>query len=109
MDTSKTWQELIKKYEHNKLMIEFMNYCDEYLFHIELEANMIQDVWGWLICFAETKGWYLEYGDIMGENYLVSVHNTNVRKNGYTYGHPEEKTLESAMFWCADKFFEVVK
>ncbi len=117
-----TWKEIYNKYKDTELMKEFYFYWYQFQKYDELQKMLgqikakeyaeihgglsIKDIWGYLIVFAETKGWYLEYGNIMGEKYLVSVHNINVRKNGYIYDQVE-KNLEQAMLWCADKFFEI--
>lgn len=99
-----TWQEILEKYKNNKIMIEFMNYCDEYLFHIELEANMIQDVWGWLICFAETKG-FLEVKSRMRRKRVTNGYYYDESKNKWY--SKDFKTLEQAMLWAANRFFEL--
>ena len=46
-----TWQEIYNKYKDTELMKEFEEWCK-----IFIEIATIKDIWGYLVCFAETKG-----------------------------------------------------
>ncbi len=86
-----TWQEIYLKYKDSELMKAFFDYvCDAGNPDLgKLVAICdIQDLWGYLICFAETKG--IEIDDLKTVYY-------------------DKDKLEQAMLWCAAKFFEVAK
>ena len=111
-----TWLETYKKYKDSELMKEFKDYLYDAgspdIGHLVYISD-IKNIWGYLICFAETKGYIFDFCRYRGE-FNVSIHQ-DVTKKGFaeyyatkTYSFPILfKTQEQAMLWCANKFFEV--
>ena len=93
----KTWTEIYTKYKDTEWMKEFMwSYQGD-------EEAIIQDIWGYLICFAEMKGYTI---------WLSQCIINFVNEKGYNKLHIKDaemarKSTEERMLWCADKFFEV--
>ena len=112
-----TWQDICAKYKDTELMKEFRNhYFDEKGVFLDKEdrkeydgfVENIKDIWGYLICFAETKKISFEVQN--GINYQRRFYGTFIRKHfGSTLAHKSLDTFEQSMIWCADKFFEVAK
>ena len=111
----KNWTEIYDKYKGTELIKEFLAYCKKecvqtYKEDFDLlgwEEYNIKDIWGYLICFAETKDEFifeLKRGVIVQENVGGIIGKQKILTY---YSNPER--LEQAMLWCADKFFEVVK
>ena len=102
-----TWQEIYNKHKDSELMKEFEDYV--ITLRTAHPQKTIKDIWGYLICFAETKDIALE---IMREFFPT-------RKSTFTAMHTEridnesitnteyKKTPEQAMFWCASQFFKL--
>ncbi len=106
----KNWSGVYNKYKDSELMKEFRKYFIDKRRSKRIFAYLdIKDIWGYLICFAETKGIYIyidkkpmdEYGDQINWEYEIEDHNT-----GKCYIENFE-TSEQAMLWCATKFFEI--
>ena len=100
-----TWQETYNRYEDSELMKEFGLWARTkgIVVNMRHESCNIKDVWGYLICFAETKG-FLEIKSRMVRGIRYT--------NGYFYNKKEWYSdnfdnPEQAMLWCANKFFEV--
>ena len=111
-----TWQEIYNKHKDSTLMKEFYKYWDKRGSDYHTlgwsgyegnftDANIIE-LWGVLICFAETKGWII--------NILTKYERYERREsciiynivNGQDYGDIADSS-EQAMLWCATKFFEI--
>jgi len=106
-----TWQDIYLKYKDTELMKEFGEYVgDNDNFPAEVDENYlcddnIKDIWGYLICFAETKG------------ILINIISTKIDSTKHFWVNTidireaiiqnEADNVEQAMLWCADKFFEV--
>ena len=107
------WKEIYKKYEDTELMAEFWE-KNKLMLGImdfdELDNFHIKDIWGYLIVFAETKG-YLFYMDYEILSDVDNWQGTIVDKDNIvkSTSHPNYKSVEQSMLWCADKFFEVTK
>ena len=101
------WQEIYKKYKDSELMDKFNMYVyDNEGESIGDSTSNIKDIWGYLICFAETKGISIVKGLIAKK--------TGINKYGQNEwvelaSYKTKKTAEEDMLWCADKFFEVAK
>ena len=101
------WQEIYKKYKDSELMDKFNMYVyDNEGESIGDSTSNIKDIWGYLIVFAETKGWELsittyDFGESKPKGFVSVV---AYQADDYTRARA---TLEQAMLWCADKFFEV--
>ena len=104
----KNWQEIYNKYKDSELMKGFYEYCLlEGFFRFRggivcprIDGNLrgcfpslkIKDIWGYLMCFAETKR----------QLNMIMI------QFGYDINHSKKKyTIEESMCRCADKFFEV--
>ena len=116
-----TWTETQNKYKDSELMKEFwvwyfkqssMIFTPETtqllidnIRRIHKKSRNIKDIWGYLICFAATKGYELSishcvdnwWGDIFALKEDINI----VNETGKGYA------VEQAMLWCASKFFEV--
>ncbi len=107
-----TWQKTQNKYHNTKLMKEFKQWLKKqpkFYRIIEFEHLPIQDVFAWLQCFAETKGYFFY---ITYDSDLKTFANIQVPNNKHESVLAEKrkfKTQEQAMIWCADKFFEVAE
>ncbi len=93
----KNWKSIKGKYVKTELMQEFRDYCPVFY------ETDIQTVFGWIQCFAETKG-FLEIKSRM----IRGIRYTN----GYFYNKKEWYSEnfdnpEQAMLWCADCFFKL--
>jgi len=97
----KKWYDIYRKYRESDLMKEFRIWLlEEQQQTALIEVVDIQTIWGWLICFAETKGIHLEKGLIatkQHDGWIILAQDTKKKKQ------------EEYMLWCADKFFEVAK
>jgi len=115
------WQDIYKKYGKNKLMVAFWQFCVadmqkknmDVVIYTNFSKNNIKDIWGYLIVFAETKGYGLTidvHSDITSPSSVILcfVSDKNNHKNLLSQGF-EESESEQAMLWCADKFFEIGK
>ncbi len=120
-----TWQEIYNKYKDSELMKEFMYFylpfhkseldcyynetigghtrmaIEEEIADLKILKN-IKDIWGYLICFAETKQIYinLEWATLDRSWYGFVVNESN------HFAEEDGDDVEQAMLWCADKFFE---
>ncbi len=113
----KTWTEIYKKYKDAKLMKNFrLFYLQEMLLlpreiidRVDISPYNIKDIWGYLICFAETDGYDLRIHHYY-ENGIRTHYGASLQHVQWGADYPEEegqKTKEKAMLWCADKFFEI--
>ncbi len=129
-----TWQEIYNKH-NSDLMLEFVEYCykDWGNYSIvsasgHMSKNNIKDIWGYLICFMDTKINEIQMSNNKyrknqkqfttivkdeNDNFAVNVQivtiaetATSVNKVDNWHIHSTE-TLEQAMLWCATKFFEI--
>lgn len=101
----KTWKDIISK--ETKLIKEFREYFNEGKYHTKsLKFQNIKDIWGYLICFAEMKGYLIEVGKFVGS---ISKWHNEPEKQYFQHEDFEEgfSGIEQAMLWCASKFFEV--
>ena len=104
------WQEIYNKYKDSELMQEFRKFWYDkkrncYYLHIQ----DIKDIIGYLICFAETKGYFFY---ITYDSDLKTFANIQVPNNKHESVLAEKrkfKNIEQAMLWCVDKFFEVAE
>ena len=105
-----TWQEIYNKYKDTELMKEFREWCHKIRSELGSQSIMltnkqffgqtdIKDIWGYLICFAETIGQRMDY------DLLEEYDNVCIDQEGKETG--EGMVMETAMLWCADKFFEI--
>ena len=106
-----TWQEIYSKYKYILLMDEFLAYMfDErhWKFNDNDMINFnIKDIWGYLICFAETKDYRISICHYVC-HINVSIFQKKTEKwKRITVRHSD--TIEAGMLYCADKFFEVAK
>ena len=92
-----TWTEIYNKYKDTELMKEFRQYA-KVVSTSGFEWTDIRSAFGWLICFAETKGQRMDY------DLLEEYGNVCIDQEGKETG--EGMVMETAMLWCADKFFE---
>ena len=123
------WTEIYDKYKDTELMKDFYE-CryakwrkhllgiDCYKNHPEgkkeveklvvgtMEFQTIKDIWGYLICFAEMKGYLIEVGKFVGS---ISKWHNEPEKQYFQHEDFEEgfSGIEQAMLWCANKFFEI--
>ena len=82
----KDWNKIYNKYNDTELMDEFM------WFYQGIANNDIKDIWGYLICFAETK-------EGMVSRLMVQfAFDINIAENPLT--------AEEAMIRSAEVFFE---
>ena len=117
-----TWQEIYKKYKDTKLIKEFIKWYKNNTGFTHTQTVMglfeggeinIKDIWGYLIVFAETKGydislWNMGTCNIMWKGDKNWRHIAPKRKRGDSRGYAHsEKTNEQAMLWVSDKFFEI--
>lgn len=107
-----TWQEIYKKHKDSELMKEFLAYCKKECVQtykedfdlLDWKEYNIKDIWGYLICFAETKGYYFD----AETSYSIALVKTYKEANKILCrGTYDDKTVEETMLWCANKFFEV--
>ena len=114
-----TWQKIHNKYKDSELMKEFEQYSK---LGIDIWGLHIKDIWGYLICFAETKeiqvyirkfdSWQSCKGKPEARSWdYGNIHRySKTGRNGHrriAEGSNHLRTPEQAMLWCADKFFEV--
>jgi hypothetical protein len=129
-----TWQDIYKKYDtelmkefyfwwfkQNERLNKYYDDCDYRLITMEefgFKLSDIKDIWGYLICFAETKGYAFQFDQldanlVEGEVFQVVITENENDVGTYSeyYGKGQKvcKGTEQAMLWCADKFFEVEK
>ena len=90
------WNKIYTKYKDTELMKEFEKYVVEECNHfINLDVVQIQFVWGWIICFAETK-------EGMVSRLMVQfAFDINIAENPLT--------VKEAMIRSAEVFFEEAK
>ena len=106
------WTDIYTKYKDTTSMKEFSvwhldNYTNGgYYF----ENSNIKDIWGYLICFAETKGYTFFINDEGTVNnktnftaYISEIYGRRIAQG------TNLQPIEQALIWCADKFFEVAK
>jgi len=80
------------------------------LFWEKFESFDIKDIWGYLICFAETKGNCITMVTAWSDEETYTYSGRIVmREKDNIVGSKICNTLEQAMLWCANKFFEVAK
>ena len=111
------WQEIYTKHKDTELMKEFIDYWYGYFVKHGVSPLAflmcdIKDIWGYLICFAETKKEYiqLEWDYLEDENkWLGTIIKNHPAENDEFEKIQMFNTAEQAMLWCADKFFEVAK
>lgn len=103
------WRKIYEKYKDTELMKEFMKYIDDGTVRwkdlIYRKTINIKDIWGYLIVFAETKGYKL----LLSYNHcLISeLVGSKVFANSYETGESQLKDSEQAILWCTNKFFEI--
>jgi len=103
-----TWQEIYTKYKDTKLMKEFDKYTQQFsLLEVWIMTSNIKDIWGYLIVFAETKGWKFLLNEEVGTKRWGAE--VEKYKECTPYLFEILDNIEQAMLWCADKFFEVSK
>lgn len=106
------WTETYNKYKGFKSMKEFWEFvkydfcmlCD----YDELGSyKTTKDIWGYLVCFAEMKG----YKILLGYNHclITELVGNKVYANSYETGEKQLKDTKQAMRWGTNKFFEVCK
>ncbi len=98
----KTWQYIYEKYEDTNLMKQFVWYMSKIILenkglceiHVGNDLD-IQEVWGMLIVFAETKGYKL----LLSYNHcLISeLVGSKVFANSYETGESQLKDSEQAI------------
>ncbi len=89
----KNWSGVYNKYKDSELMKEFREYFIDKRRSKRIFAYLdIKDIFGYLICFAETKGYNLCI--IVGRRIAKSI-------------TMDKMNLEQAMLWCTNKFFEI--
>ena len=104
------WQDIYKKYKDIEWMKEFAQHILGYskeraVWYLGEDDCEIQDIWGYLICFAETKGIQI---DIQFQRQAKKVFEVGIYYNIADYKKEEvEMNYEQAMLWCANKFFEL--
>lgn len=119
------WQEIYKKHKDSELMKEFLlwwlQYFEEVIsekkaklllstpaketFQKMLSEYNIKDIWGYLICFAETKGYRMHPND----NDFICIEKLCKKCGWIVVEETKVIPTEQAMLWCADKFFEVTQ
>ncbi len=114
-----TWNEIYKKYEDTELMKEFLtkDHVSEKVYNKKgmleiMESYGIKDIWGYLIVFAETKGYDLRISHHYKPNGIRYCYDGSLQHQTLGVNYPESKQIKKvkqAMLWCADKFFEVGK
>ena len=102
----KTWQYIYEKYKDTELMKDFYQHMkDLWDCDFPIWEHDIKDIWGYLIVFAETKGYKL----LLSYNHcLISeLVGSKVFANSYETGESQLKDSEQAILWCTNKFFEI--
>lgn len=109
-----SWTEIYNKFKDTELMKEFEDYCciDNKEYFV-IDCLEIKDIWGYLICFAETKG----VDVAIVRNYDSGQSNYEKECVGRVHRFssvsspicPTKNSVEDAMLWCANKFFEITK
>ena len=102
----KNWSDVSKKYKDYELMKEFKKFWynnKRNCYYLYIQE--IKDIWGYLICFAETKGIEIfapdcQIWDTKKENYILLAEHGEC-------GDGKQMGYEQAMLWCATKFFEI--
>ena len=123
-----TWKKNIyEKYKDTKLMKEFWVWVfkqKNFVFtpetsqstidniqRIHKKSRNIKDIWGYLVVFAETKGYGLTI-DVSSNQQLPRVlaimSDLNDEVNTLI-NRGELNEIEEMQLWCVDKFFEVAK
>ena len=105
-----TWPEICSKYKDTELMKEFWNWvANKFDVNVIYRERKIQDIWGYLVCFAETKGYEITNDNFSGTISQLQRYNPQSDDKAYRIIEFEDDfdNIEQAMLWCADKFFEV--
>jgi len=103
------WTEIYLKYKDTELMKDFCMHMMRYMTEV-LGQYKIQGVWGYLLCFAETKGNCITMVTAWSDEETYTYSGRIVmREKDNIVGSKTCNTLEQAMLWCANKFFEVSK
>ena len=110
------WTDIYTKYKDTELMKEFTMYLGYGNGKSVVDWNDIndfwdiKDIWGYLICFAETKGYTFFINDEGTVNnktnftaYISEIYGRRIAQG------TNLQPIEQALIWCADKFFEVAK
>lgn len=105
-----TWTKICEKHRDSESIYEFADFVckkiniwggTEFVTMLNMD---IKDIWGYLICFAETRGYRLSLFGYL-KKWTYSIFTNNLER--VTVKHCNSS--EQAMIWCAKKFFEVVK
>ncbi len=104
-----SWAEISDQYEKTPEMVAFREWCFENGFEagghpISFTKSSIKTIFGFLQCFAETKGTQFTIGGIASTLTTMLILNKNGAVEEY-YGHLS-KNHEEAMLWCAIQYFE---
>ena len=97
---SMNWIDIYKKYKDTEGMKEFEHFLEVEKYHPKSFQHLnIKGIWGYLICYSETKGRVLYISKAQTiDQWIMNLEHDTV----YT-----DRTLEQAMLWCASKFFEI--
>ena len=93
------WNEVYSKYKDTELMDEFM------WFYQGIANKDIKDIWGYLIVFAETKG----YGIDLESCTIDKLDDIDWLEEDLDRFDIKDYEIERRMLWCTSKFFEVGK
>ena len=94
------WTETYKKFKDSELMKEFRKYCGHGK-NPPLSAYTIKSMWGWIVCFAETKGYNIVLGVY---HYFIQEIETGLILA--RAGDRKAKPIK-LMNDCTEKFFEL--
>ena len=105
----KTWEEIYLKYKDTELMKEFRDWHWGKNGGVVLSRGYanIKDIWGYLICFAETKDYRISIWHYVCHLNVSIFQKKTGKWKRITVQHSD--TIEAGMLYCADKFFEVAK
>jgi hypothetical protein len=112
------WTEIYKKYKDTDLMGKFVKYVsnhDNYPINADkyyLTDDNIKDIWGYLIVFAETKGYDLRIHHYYKPNGERDYYEASIQHKGWHHNYPNSKAIKEkkdCMDWCTNKFFEVTQ
>ena len=99
------WTEICKKYNTDEFRKFIKGYFDDFDFDTVL---YMPEIWGYLLVFAETKGWHIGLDYLTGINKYFAVlwQGEDIEDTEEVI---EDKSIEHTMALIADKFFEVAK
>ena len=104
------WTDIYTKYKDTELMKEFVAPFQCASEWDDVQYKSIKFIWGYLICFAETKGYTFFINDEGTVNnktnftaYISEIYGRRIAQG------TNLQPIEQALIWCADKFFEATK